>query len=160
MPPRVRVPSRSFPPQSARVAQPAERLFRKQEVRGSSPCSGFHHSTSFVLVVQRQNAAVPRRRSRVRVPPSTFPIHSRALVAESVYAAVSETAPFSGLQVRILPRALCSRSFLHVPVAQSWQSPCLPSRLLWVQLPSGTFVPPLPLRRPRPCSSIGRASAF
>lgn len=81
---RVRVPLRAFC-RDALVAQLAERLFRKQEVRGSRPRLGFIDD---VPVVQRQNAAPPALRLRVQIPPGTF---REALVAQLGDAAVSKT---------------------------------------------------------------------
>ena len=121
MPPRVRVPSRSFPLPVARVAQPAERLFRKQEVRGSSPCSGF----LFVLVVQRQNTGLPCRWLRVQVPPSTFPLNPALSWRNRHTQRSQKPCPSLGCRFKSC-REHSSPQSQHVPVAQLAES--LPSK--------------------------------
>jgi hypothetical protein len=88
---------------------------------------------ALVLVVQWQNAGSPRRRPRVQVPPSTFALFAIALVAEPVYAAVSETAPFVGCRFESY-----REHFSRVPVAQSAEP--LPSKQVVVgSIPIGHF---------------------
>ena len=105
MPARVRVPSRSFPLSQPRPSSSTGKaLFRKQEVRGSSPCSGFrcHHPRARSSTAERRLAMSVVAGSS---PAEHFPSKSTLSWRNRNTQRSQKPCP-PGLQVQILPRAL------------------------------------------------------
>jgi hypothetical protein len=145
----------------SRIAQPAEHLFRKQEVPGSRPGSGFQNRTlspihpvtwSRVPVVQLAEcrAASAKVASSNLAGHFLFPTRSRGEIG--IRSGLRNRAPHGAAGSTPAESISFTRACSSTGRAPAFQAGCC-----GFKSHQALFPPPLPWR---PCSSIGRASAF